>query len=209
MGRRQPWAEYKRGLPERILGERDIGYLDPGIERLLDMINGVPGLATTSTCTGRISLVEGPRPWERGEEAARIVYKTHDPVTPETLLAVMARGYCDLWLRVSPPILHVRASSIECALHLLRLARETGHKHSGIVSVAGEAGIVVEVMSGAQITMPLVSGCTRLVSASARSISEIARLANATLAENRARLERLAEALTLDPGPCAGPDSTL
>jgi len=210
LARRMPWKRFKEDLPERLLRERDIGYLDPGIEPMLERINSVPGLATTSTCIGRVTIVEGEWPWERGEEAARIVYKTHTRLTLERLMAALSLGYCNLWLRVSPPLLHVRAASEECALHLLELARRTGHKHSGIISLAGEAGIVVEIMSGAQFTLPLTARCARTVTLSAPSLERLVSLVNETLEENRRRLSSLAESVSRDPGPCewTGPEST-
>ena len=210
MARRQPWRSFKEELPRRILEERDIGYLDPGIEPILERINSVPGLATTSTCMGRVTIVEGEWPWLRGEEGARIVYKTHGKLTLERLMSALSAHYCNLWLRVSPPLLHVRASTEECALHLLDLARRTGHKHSGIISLAGGAGIVVEIMSGAQFTVPLTARCARTLSISVESLERLVSLVNDTIEENRRRLSALAELLSENPGPCdeSGGNST-
>jgi tRNA wybutosine-synthesizing protein 3 len=206
MARREPFQKFKRSLERMLVEERDIGYLDPGIEPLLDVINSLPQIATTSTCTGRIALVEAARPWERGEENYRVVFKTHTGITLERLLQVISQGYCNLWMKVSPPIIHARVATLDCARHLLYIARTAGFKHSGIISPGGESGIVVEFMSGAQLTIPLVISCQRVYSASVQALQSIVDKANETLRENRLRLENLASLLSRQPGPCAEGD---
>lgn len=201
MGRREPFERLKSELPRRLLEERDIGYLDPGIEELLDAINSVPGLATTSTCTGRAAIVEAKAPWERGEAESRIVYKTHGPLDPLEIARAVSGPYCDLWLKIGPPIIHVRARSLDCAIHLLGLARRAGFKHSGIISAGGPSGVAVEIMSGAQVSFPLRLSCRDLLRPGAET--ELAGLARLVMEENRERLRRLAKMIRGDPGPCA------
>ncbi len=205
MGRKAPWDEIKASVMGRIVEERDIGYLDPGIDGLLKRLNSIPQIVTTSTCMGRASIVEAESPWERGDEESRVVYKTHTSISPETIEKHISGPYCNLWLKVSPPIIHMRVKSERCALRVLEAARTSGFKHSGIISLGGESGIVVELMSGAQITAPLILGCTRIVSSSHSSIVVLASRVNETLEENRKRLRMLVEELVKNPGACASP----
>ncbi len=179
-----------------LVEERDIGYLDPGIDNLLVELNSISGIETTSTCTGRITLVEGKRPWIRGEEGSRILYKTHDPVRLENIVEVLSRGFCNVWLKVSGPILHIRVVSAECAKSILLIGRQHGFKHSGIISM-GEDGIILELMSGAQFTAPIRIDCTNIVNiGSEKALKQLVELANMVLQENKQRFHNLVKAIS-------------
>lgn len=116
-------------VEEVLLEERLIGYLDPGAEEVLKRINRPPRIATTSSCTGRITLVDGESHWLR--DGARIAYKTHNSISRGEVERVLKRGFKNLWLKVTGPILHLRVEGWECAKSLLEAARKTG------LSIAG------------------------------------------------------------------------
>jgi len=187
---------------EKVIGEeRDIGYLDPGIEDILRGLNSLKGVSTTSSCIGRVAIVEGPIHWGRGEDT-RIVFKTHGRVRPEDILGVVGRGFDSLWLRASGPILHLRVSSLDCAAHILALARPHGFKHSGVISLSRE-GPVVELMSAAQLSAPLIADGRLLVRIDPVSLERLAETANMVVEEGRRGLRGLVSALTASPGPCS------
>ena len=173
-----------------LLEERIIGYLDPGAERFLIAMNKPPKLYTTSSCTGRITVVEGRYHWLRDE--ARIVYKTHTPITASELRRVLSRPFRDLWLKATGPIIHLRAATIECALQVLEASRQAGFKHSGIIS-KGVEGFTIEVMSSLQIHAPLRMDGKDLHTPEA--LESLASLANHVLEEGWKRLEELSAAL--------------
>ncbi len=189
------------GLKDVIVGERDVGYLDPGIAGVLEALNSLEKVETTSSCIGRITMVEGPVHWARDPES-RIVFKTHGTITPHDILRVVGRGYRNLWLKATGPILHLATPSIECATHILSLARGYGFKHSGILS-AKPGRIVVELLSASQLAAPLVLEGTVLISLSEESLSSLARVANEAVEWGRRGLEGLVSALTSAPGPCS------
>ena len=66
------------------------GSVDEGVRGLIDDINAQPGLVTTSSCAGRISVfLEGKKPLEQqqrqfvqsgGKGAGRWLYVSHEPV---------------------------------------------------------------------------------------------------------------------------------
>jgi tRNA wybutosine-synthesizing protein 3 len=198
------WSLYKESVLKRIIEDSIIGYLDPGILGILVDMNSLQGLATTSSCSGRITLVEGDRHWDRS--SSRIVYKAHVRVEPGDLYRVISRPFPSLWLKVSGPIIHVRTESLECALHLLEKARRHGFKHSGIVSIkpGEEGGVVVELMSSIDVAIPVRIRNRELLRG--EEAAGMADLFNSFLEEGRRRLESLAKDLVSDPGPC-GPAS--
>ncbi len=184
----EAWLEYKSSLLKGIYEDRVIGYLDPGVEKYLEVFNKPTLLATTSSCTGRITIVEGLWHWER--EEARILYKTHDPVNVDVVFKHLSRKFLkNVWLKVTGPILHFRTPSLRCASKLLQYARTSGFKHSGLISLNPTGGHTVEVMSGVQLMIPLMR--EGVVVVSEKSLESIVVMANEALEEGRRRLEKL------------------
>lgn len=187
---------------DHLLEERLIGYLDPGIDSVLRVINSLEGLETTSSCIGRVVVVESRFPWERREES-RIVFKSHGGVRAHQLALVLARGYLgDLWLKVSGPIIHIRVSpsSARCTPRILEVARRTGFKHSGVISLDPRGGHVVEVNSPTQVIAPLrVSGVNTV---RGRILGAVVERVNEILLEGRRRLRRFVEELSVEWPRC-------
>lgn len=184
------------GIDDVIYEERIIGYLDPGAERFLRALNSHPGLWTTSSCTGRITVVEGERHWERGR--TRVVYKTHDPITVAELMRVLSRPFRNLWLKATGPIIHFQTKSLRCAVKLLETARTSGFKHSGIFHATREA-ITIEVIAPTRVDAPLRVGGLDLHTE--RGLNLLVAKANEALLDGRKRLEKLAKALATNH-PC-------
>ena len=135
-----------------MLEDKEIGYLDPGIESLLEAFFEKEGLYTTSSCIGRITILHGLYPWDR--DSTSIIFKKHGKIGKETVLNYLrGASYENIWLRVTGPIIHVICKDEKWAQWIIDLARKSGFKHSCIFSL--KDGIVVEIMSSIQVTMPL------------------------------------------------------
>jgi tRNA wybutosine-synthesizing protein 3 len=186
-----PWERRKSAFLERIERDREIGYLDPGIEETLDLINSREKSYTTSSCSGRISAVDSEFPWKRDDEHP--IFKKHAPITEEELEDLLKVEPKDIiWLIVSGPILHICCRDIEEAGEMLRVARQAGFKHSGIMSISEDC-FMVELISGTQLFLPLKSRTKLFIEAG--SMNDILFLVNESLSEGRNRLKRLNEAL--------------
>lgn len=182
-----------RSLDEILLEERLVGYLDPGAEGVLKVLNSARSAETTSSCLGRVTIIEGEWPWERREET-RIVLKSHMGLSPERVALIVSRPLENLWLKASGPIIHFRVYTRECAESLLRAAREAGFKHSGAITLAGDPGCcVVEVSSPTEIAVPLKLEGRILLTG--RALVEVVVRANKAVEEGRARLARLLDLL--------------
>jgi len=192
-----------RGVEEVLLEERMVAYLDPGAEWVLRALNEPPGLATTSSCMGRITLIEGEWPWER-RSTTRVVFKTHTWLSLERLLLEISKPYENLWLKVTGPIAHIRASTPECGEWLLSRAREEGFKHSGAITLEARGGCcVIEVAAPTGFSCPLRLGWLNLYGIN--QLRVIVRRANRALALGRRRLARLASRVLMEwrGSPCA------
>jgi tRNA wybutosine-synthesizing protein 3 len=184
------WGELRERYLSSLLEERLVAYLDPGAEPVLRILNSMTSVVTTSSCVGRITVVEAKYPWER-RECSRIIFKKHSEVSVGEIALLMARPFSDMWLKVSGPIIHMRVRSLKCASALLDLARRSGFKHSGIISLdeRGPSCCTLELNSPTQLIAPLrVDGVTLVRGAELR---ELVSVANRILREGRRRLSAL------------------
>ncbi len=184
------WYEFKNKYLDSLLEERLVSYLDPGAEEILYKINSLENVVTTSSCIGRITIVEAEFPWERREDS-RIVLKTHSKVDEFKIALVLSRDLAPLWLKVTGPIIHFRIKNFECASALLNIARRSGFKHSGIISIdeRGPSCCTVEINSPTQMIVPLKTKKKVLIRGN--DLKVLVLLANEILFEGRKRLRNL------------------
>jgi len=188
---RDPWEARKEEFLKRLREDVDVGYLDRRVLPLLEVLNARPKSYTTSSCSGRVAVVDALYPWEREESA--VVFKKHEKVEASELLSVLStKPKRSFWLVVSGPILHVVCKDLEEAREVLSAARRAGFKHSGIMEVS-EKGFLVELVGSSQIIMPLTRGERALFDA--KAVEDIIALANETLESGWRRVERLVEEL--------------
>ncbi len=186
---REKWLERKQLFLRRIAEDREIGYLDPGVEGVLNAINSREKSYTTSSCAGRVTVIDAEKPWVRDESS--VVFKKHAHVTLDEIRVFLEKQPARMfWLQATGPILHIITYDLEEAALMLEAARRSGFKHSGIMSIS-DKGFLVELVSGAQVNVPLRTRSTILVSPEA--LEEIIIIANKVLDESRERLRRLEE----------------
>ncbi len=181
------WAERKLEAWRRLWEDLEIGYLDLDIVDILVELFLRPKSFTTSSCSGRIVLMDAEYPWEKDE--TMIVFKKHEPVALEEILGAADKPIARrLWLSVQGPIIHVEALDIEEAFTVLEAARRAGFKHSGILA-STRKGVLVELRTGIRVNIPLREPDSWLVSRD--SLQRIVALSNRALREAKERLERL------------------
>jgi tRNA wybutosine-synthesizing protein 3 len=122
------------------------GEVDEEILDVVKEINKKEEYITSSSCAGRILLLEGTA---KGE--ARHYKKWHSlPKVEEIEKAIEGyKGGKILWLRVEPFILHVFCKSMEAAMEFMRRAKNAGVKRGGIqysrnfcfIEIQGTAGL--------------------------------------------------------------------
>ncbi len=185
------WLRRKEEFRRRIAEDREIGYLDPGIEEVLRKFFERSKSYTTSSCSGRITIVDAEKPWTR--EGSTVVFRSHDPVSLEEVMSILSKPASHtFWLVAAGPIIHVVCYDEEEAYEVLRIAREAGFKHSGILSKTSK-GIIVELRTGIRIVAPLKEKDRVLVGE--EYLARLIDHANNAVAEGRERLRRLARVL--------------
>ncbi|RMF54655.1 hypothetical protein D6745_04650 [Candidatus Woesearchaeota archaeon] len=130
------------------------GSIDREIVPLINYINSLPNYYTTSSCAGRIVLLNIPKSGKKNE--AEWLYKTHGKASfAKVKKALTEKTEREVWFKQESFILHIRCRSLRDAELILSCARKAGFKHSGIISTSR---IIVEVVSNERIETPVKAG---------------------------------------------------
>jgi len=165
------------------------GKVDEDIIPLLEKINSLDNYFTTSSCSGRISVMEMPH---FGDKVNSIwLGKWHREVSLEEVLeAIRRHEKGQLWFLVRSPILHVSVKTMDNAVRLLNLAIGLGFKYSNIKSVSHKK-LLVEIRSTERMDVPLGSDGKLWVSE--EYIERTVAIANSQVRRFKGKLKRLEE----------------
>ncbi len=166
-----------------------IGLPDPQIMPLLDTLNSLPDFYTTSSCAGRIILMDITP--ERKKHQTVWLHTSHDPL-PADISLEKRKGRrriesCQVWFKMESPILHVCARTLPAAEHLITLCHQVGIKHAGIIGT--KKRMMVEIFDAVRTEALIAADGDVLVSDG--YIRRLVEDANAKLEVTRHRLARL------------------
>ena len=195
------WEKAKEEAWKRLNEDLEIGYLDEDIYDILKLFFELPYAFTKSSCSGRITAVDAKYPWSRD---GTIVFKVHRPITLDELHKIMKKPVLErLWLNVQGPIFHVMAKDLDSSFKILKLAREAGFKHSGIL-VANEEGWLVELTTGVRANLLLKDKDKELMKVDESALNAI----NEVLMQGKRRLDALRKVLKEEVERGAEPPET-
>ncbi|MEA1924888.1 MAG: hypothetical protein U9M95_03370 [Candidatus Altiarchaeota archaeon] len=151
------FVNQKRNAVERYNQARNLGDVDGEIIPLLEYINSLDDFYTTSSCSGRITLL-----LDLGSKReSRWLGKWHREITPKELIDCLQDVPSEGMVRFKyeSPILHIAAKTIEKAKQILYIARESGYKRVGIQGLRKER-YLVEVCDTERLDSPIAEkGC--------------------------------------------------
>jgi len=176
----------KRTALNNLAASESVGDVDGGLEAILGLINGLGGFYTTSSCGGRVALMQDLG----GKGVDRFIVKWHRKVAVEEVKAALKPCGGVVWFRYECPILHVMARDPGSAGSLLRIGRESGFKRTGIQSLK-DGRILLEVLSTERIDAPVMAGGRMLVSED--YLGFLVQQANLKYDAGRLKLKRLEE----------------
>ncbi len=143
-GKKSAFAKLQKAQKEK--------KVDKGILPILFIINESDDYYTTSSCYGRIVLLEIPNIGDK--KAAKFLGKWHRTIDVDELFDAAKKAKCgQIWLLAQSPIIHVTTKTKEAADRLLKTAVACGFKHSGLKSLTKR--IVVEVCSTERLDAPV------------------------------------------------------
>lgn len=120
------------------------GSIDEPIKHILDKINSLEDYYTTSSCSGRIMIME---PSE--ERHVDWLCVTHGKITAED---VEKHRTDTAWIKQTGLILHIACRNKESCENMLLALKKGGFKRAGIISLKKN---IIEVMSTEQMAAPL------------------------------------------------------
>ncbi|MBU0958929.1 MAG: hypothetical protein KKB31_03205 [Nanoarchaeota archaeon] len=133
-------------------------YWDYKIRALCESINSKEEYYTTSSCSGRVVLIED----EDKKGPGLFYFVSHDKITLKELKKELGRiKKGDVRFKQEPCILHVACKTLNDAQKLLKKAQSAGWKRSGIIS--SKEGFVCELMSTEKLEFPIISNGKILV----------------------------------------------
>ncbi len=153
---------FKKGKLEGLREAVEKGLADRDVFELLEMINSKEALVTTSSCSGRIQLIQAPDTGNKVDSA--VLGKWHRSVSERELNDALDRWGGDgvLLLLAQPMLLHVRARDLPSGVNLRNMGQECGLKLSSIRSVRMDIhgrverwGVTVELMGTERMEIPL------------------------------------------------------
>ena len=185
------WEREKREALRRLIEDLEIGYLDTDILQVLLEFFARPKAYTTSSCSGRITVMDAEYPWIK--EETNIIFKSHEEIGVNELRSVLNRPFRSrLWLRVQGPIYHVYVLDLTEAREVLDIARSAGFKHSGIL-VVNDENVILELRTGIELSIPMADRKGRYINSEV--LENLVELANTILREAKKRNTRLLEEL--------------
>jgi tRNA wybutosine-synthesizing protein 3 len=169
-------------LLEKACNEKTV---DERIVPLLNLLNTFPGCYTSSSCSGRIVILELPKIGDK--QRARFLGKWHTPIEVSDIISTLqtaCKGY--IWFLTQSPILHIISDSIEMVDTLLKSAIGSGFKNSGVKSIGRK--IVLEVCSTERLDTPI--GKDGLLYYKEEYLSLLVHISNAILQKSTDKLAR-------------------
>lgn len=150
----------KTGRMENLETKICEGEVDEEILPIVNRINSNPDYFTTSSCAGRIALIEMPQLGDK--ENASFLGKWHRGVELKEVMAALssATNNTIIFLLAQSPIIHVRCRTTRSAVELRNIAVESGLKYSTLKSLTLNSDdepqkIVVEILSSENIHVPI------------------------------------------------------
>jgi tRNA wybutosine-synthesizing protein 3 len=180
------WDKLKSSAWSRLLEDLHIGYLDEDILDILLEFFMRPKSFTKSSCSGRITVIDAEYPWVKDDTMT--IFKKHTPVSHSEIRDVLTRPYAyRLWLSIQGPIYHVYVYDLNEAEEVLRIAREAGFKHSGIMRT--EWPLLVELRTGVRGDILLADEHGPILEG--EQLKRVVDIANQILSQAKNRNQRL------------------
>jgi len=133
---------------KKILSRADMskkGAVDSEIRHLVDSLNSKGDYCTTSSCAGRITLIERR---SSNKMDASWLLSSHQPMSADDARKHLISKH-DIWLIQESCIVHVFCRDLAAAERLLLACRRAGLKRSGVISFNKK--IMIETMGSEKV----------------------------------------------------------
>lgn len=187
------FIEAKEKALTTLYKEMRKGKVDKDLTLLLEKINKTENFFTTSSCSGRILLLEIPEIGDKKE--ARFIGKWHGQVTKHDLISKIKESKKGtIWLLAQPPVIHIGAKNLENAIALMKVANESGFKNTFIKSI-GRDRVIIEICGTERMDAPI--GEDGILTCNMEHLELLVKTANEVIKKSKNKLDRLERNLDL------------
>ncbi|XP_007947817.1 tRNA wybutosine-synthesizing protein 3 homolog [Orycteropus afer afer] len=183
-------AEFRKRKAQ-CLGKADLsrkGSVDDGVVELVQLLNSQDQFFTTSSCAGRILLLDGGiNGFAVQKQNCCWLLVTHKPCIKEDVIVALKKASGDAVLKFEPFVLHVQCQQLQDAQFLHSAAIECGFRNSGI-TVGKRGKTMLAVRSTHSLEVPLSHKGKLMVTE--EYIDFLLNIANHKMEENSKRIER-------------------
>lgn len=152
MDKERDFSDGKKTALTKLEKARNEDRVDEKILPILDIINQSEKFYTSSSCAGRIVLLELPSIGDK--KNAEFLGKWHRNIEPSEIISASTKAKTgQLWLLAQSPIIHITAKTNLDAEDMLKTAISSGFKNSGLKSLGRK--IVIEVCSTERLDAPV------------------------------------------------------
>lgn len=147
------FIDIKNNALNKLNEAKQENLVDKKIIPILDILNNSENFFTSSSCSGRIVLLELPKIGDK--KNAEFLGKWHREINKSDVLKATekTRSQKQMWLLAQPPIMHVFCKNLESANHLMKICISSGFKHSTFKSTRNK--IIVEICSTERLDFPV------------------------------------------------------
>ncbi|XP_054836449.1 tRNA wybutosine-synthesizing protein 3 homolog [Eublepharis macularius] len=196
-------ADFRRWKEQRLSradGSRK-GSVDEPIADIVRLLNDHDSFCTTSSCSGRVVVLEQPpvpapaeptTGFEIQKQNCTWLMVTHQICTMEEVLTALRRATDDAIFKFEPFVLHVQCQELQDAQLLHKVAIEAGFRNSGI-TVGRKGKIMMAVRSTHCLEVPLSQKGKLMVNE--EYVDFVVQVANQKMEENRRRIDRFYSSL--------------
>lgn len=170
------------------LASKRVGDVDAEIVSLLDFVNSLESHYSTSSCSGRIAVIDDSGSKE--DSSLRGVW--HEPVQADEVAGALDNPMGVIWMKYDAPIIHVASKTVDDASGFLAACRQAGFKRGGIQS-AKEGRVMLEVFGTGKLEAPLMDSAGLM--ADGEYVEKLVEIANKYLLDGFATLTRLEDGL--------------
>jgi len=184
------FTEFKKKSLMKLASAYERNEVDSLVIPLLTYINQLSGYVTTSSCAGRIIVMELP---SVGDKKNAIFHgKFHSMVTVDDINeSILKYSKGQLWFISQSPIFHIAAASLDLADILVKKGVSAGFKHSGFKTINDR--IIVELCSTERMDVPI--GLDGSIIIQKTYINYLIAHANDLIKRGQSKLQRLEKIL--------------
>ena len=183
---------YKQKNMRKLAEALEKQQVDNDVISLLEQINADERFVTTSSCAGRIVVLEIPILGDKKQAVFHGCWH-YTPTFSELQQALKKFTTGQLWLLAQPPIFHIAARDIDSANLLLKAGIESGFKNSGIKTLQNQC--MVELLSTERLDMPL--GADGTIYCDDLYLHFLLQIAEKVIKRSKEKRDRLGQTLTI------------